>query len=689
MNFYRFLLLGFVLLISSNSFCLDEEKIAKHARRLVDFFNDYHLQPRDIDDAFGRDVHTSFINSLDGEFMLFHQSDIDFLEAMSDSLDDQILGKETRYILEVERIFLERLTEARKACESALDEAKRVLIRKGEYLDPTSYPKTAEELTENWTNYTLKRLQEEILSSIEDLPKDEVDLEAELEKAVTWAKQTFSSYFDEIELTGDYFELSYINAIAQCFDPHSNYFNESIRQEFTEELSSERRIFGITYAKNEKGEYEITGTAPGSSAWFNEEVNVGDIVLKITESDGTSIVPSSSTRAEINDFFFQISTDTIDLLLKSEGVKSTVTLVKSKVYSDDDIIKSALLAGENTNIGYISLPDFYTSWTDTSNLGCANDVAKSLRKLKKKDIDGLIIDLRNNGGGSVKEAIDLVGIFIDYGPVMTEKYNDGELFTSKDFNRGSIYNGPLVVLVNSNSASASEIVTAALQDYNRAVIIGQPTFGKATSQTILPLDPLVNPSTPSFYPEDASWGYAKITLTGIYRLSNSSLQNSGVSPDIVFPDLSPYESSYERDLPNVLSLENIEKKIYYKPKADFPIGDLQITQSDSKSPVINKLLVVADSIRVVQEEIYTELDINKAIELLELESDLFKRYKSLKKEAEYAYLPESTQFDETILKLSPFLKSYNDAFMERLTQDVELNEAYKILEKQIELSNNQ
>jgi carboxyl-terminal processing protease len=686
MNLFRLILLGFVLLISSNSYCLNEEDIAKHAKRLVDFFKKHHLQPRDIDDAFGRDVHTAFIESLDGDFMLFYQSDIDFLEAMSDSIDNQILKKETRYIHEVERIFLERLAEARKACEGALDVSQTVLTRTGKYADPISYPKSAEEFKTVWLNYTLKRLQEEVLSNIEDLGKSEIDLNAELEKSVTWAKRNFGVYFDEMLLTEDYFELSYINAIAECFDPHSSYFNESIRQEYTEELSSERRIFGINYSKNENDDYVITGITPGSSAWFNDGIKVGDVLLKITESDGTSIDPQSSTRTEINEFFFQVSTDTIEMLLESEGEKSNITLIKSIVYSDNDIIKSAILSSEESNIGYISLPDFYTNWTDTSNLGCANDVAKSLMKLKKSDMNGLILDLRNNGGGSVKEAIDLVGIFIDYGPVMTEKYNTGELYTSKDYNRGSIYNGPLMVLVNSNSASASEIVTAALQDYNRALIVGQPSFGKATSQTILSLDPRMNPLLEGYYKEDVSWGYAKITRTGIYRLNNSSLQEFGIIPDILFPDLSPYPPEYERELPNSISLADIEKKMYFKPKAEFPMADLQRAQSDLKSPVIKQLRIVADSIRLIREDMYAEIDLNKAMEMSQLETVLFDRYHDLKKNADYAYSPKSIQFNETVLQMSPFLNSYNESFLERLTKDVELNEAFKLIEKQIELS---
>ena len=686
MTIYRLLLLGFALLISSHSFSLDEENIAKHAKRLIDFFKEHHLQPRKVDDAFGRDVHTLFIESLDGDFMLFYQSDIDFLEAMSDSIDNQIIRKQTRYIHEVERIILERLSEARKASESALENSESILTRTGTYIDPISYPTNAQEFAENWRKYTLKRIQQDILSNTDKVEKSEIDLTAELEKSVTWAKRTFGAYFDEMMLTEDYFEISYINAIAECFDPHSNYFNETIRQDYKEELTSERRIFGINYSKNEKEEYVITGITPGSSAWFNDGIKVGDVVLKIVESDGTTIEPSSSTRTEINEFFFQVSTDTIEMFLESEGEKSNVTLIKSVVYSDDDIIKSAILSSEESNIGYISLPDFYTNWTDTSNLGCANDVAKSLMKLKKNDISGLIIDLRNNGGGSVKEAIDLVGIFIDYGPVMSEKYNDGDLYTSKDYNRGSIYTGPLMVLVNSNSASASEIVTAALQDYNRALIVGQPTFGKATSQTILALDPRMNPLLKGYYKEDVSWGYAKVTRSGIYRLNNSSLQEVGITPDILFPDLSPYPPEYERDLPNSITLEDIDKKIYYTPKADFPLADLQRAQSDLKSPVIAQIRAVADSIRLIREELNAELDLNKAMELNDLDNTLLDQYRALKKDAEYAYSPKSIQFDETVLKMSPFLNSYNESFLERLTKDVELNEAFKLIEKQIELT---
>lgn len=675
-----------ILLISNYSFCLDEEGIATRARRLVDFFKKNHLQPRTIDDAFGNDVHTVFIESLDGDFMLFYQSDIDYLTAMSDSLDNQILKKQTRYLLEVERIFLLRIEEAQIAFNQAIEQSNSVLTRSGTYVAPKMYPTTKEQFAANWRDFVLKRLQEEIVSKNPRIEPKDLDGKAALKIAVDWANSRFGDYFDDLKRTDDYFELSYINAIAECYDPHSNYFNETIRQEFTEELTAERRVFGIEYQKNTEDQFVITGITPGSSAWFSEGIQVGDIVLKITETNGASIEPGNATNAEIDLFFSQILTDTIQLAIESSGEKSSVTLVKTPIYSDEDIIKSALLSNENSKVGYISLPDFYTNWTDTSDLGCANDVAKSLLKLKKNDISGLIIDLRNNGGGSVKEAIELIGIFIDFGPVMTEKINTNELFTSKDFNRGSIYTGPLMVLVNSNSASASEIVAAALQDYNRALIVGQPTFGKATSQTILSLDPLMNPLLRGYYQEDASWGYAKVTRTGIYRLNNSSIQQNGVIPDILYPNLSAYPDEFERELPHSLALADIDKKIYYTPKEAFPLSELQRTQLDVQSPEIKELRGIADSIRQLNDELDGEINLTKSLnKSLEIDA-LFDRYREVKKHVGFAYKAESFQFNEAVLQMSPYLNEYNNSFLERLSLDVELNEAFKLIEKQIELT---
>ncbi len=337
------LLLLLSLLVSGSAFSLDHEEIAKRAKRVVRFFRANHLQPRTVDDSFGQDVHTALITSLDADFMLFYQSDIDYLKAMSDSLDDQILHEETRYLAEVERILLERLAEARKSCESAFSEYKTILTRKGKHTELETYPATASEFSQLWKNSILKGLQEDLLSSIDGLQPSEYDLPTELEKSLATLQRKMTSYFDEMVLTDDYLEFSYLNAITECFDPHSSFFDASIQQEFTEELSSERRLFGINYSKNENDEYEITGIIPGSSAWFNEGIKVGDLVLMITESDGTTIEPNASTRAEINEFFYQVTTDTIELLLKSDGVKSKVTLVKSAIYSDDDIIKTALL----------------------------------------------------------------------------------------------------------------------------------------------------------------------------------------------------------------------------------------------------------------------------------------------------------------------------------------------------------
>ncbi|MFT5778377.1 MAG: carboxyl-terminal processing protease, partial [Crocinitomicaceae bacterium] len=506
-----FLLLFTSLLLSNGAFSLDEKGIANRAKRLVEFFEKYHLKPRTLDAQFGQDVNQLFVEYLDDSKFFLYQSDFEVLLASADSLFAEVEEKRIDHLLLLEKILIQRVQEAKIYTSELLDEGIYALEIEGKYEDFTNFSADKNEFEKRWTETVAKLIHDEILESLEeDETLQNIDLTARCEEAIKAVRSSLKGQFDYLLGTNDYFELAYINCIAECYDPHSNYFNEHIKEEFSEELSSQRELFGITYQKTTDGTIEITSIMPGSSAWYADGITPGDELLFLTSSDGKSIDVTMATPAEVSDFFFGLESDSIVLTLNSDGKKNEVSLVKSVVYSDEDIIKSALLKGDK-NIGYISLPDFYTDWTDTSSLGCANDVAKSLLRLQKEGMDGMILDLRNNGGGSIKEAIDLVGIFINYGPIILEVDKEQTIYTYKDFNRGSIYRGPLIVLVNSSSASASEIVGAALQDYNRALIVGQKSYGKATGQMMYSLDPNVNPRFRGFIPENPEWGYAKVT----------------------------------------------------------------------------------------------------------------------------------------------------------------------------------
>jgi len=256
---------------------------------------------------------------------------------------------------------------------------------------------------------------------------------------------------------------------------------------------------------------------------------------------------------------------------KADGTIREVTLWKETVEDtqDNNKVKSFLLKGSKT-FGYLSLPAFYEDWENGSGVnGCANDVAKEIVKLKKENIAGLILDIRYNGGGSMQEAVELAGIFIDAGPVGQYKAKDAQVITVKDANRGTIYDGPLMVLVNGYSASASEVIAGTLQDYNRAVIVGSPTYGKATAQVILPMDTTITLDTDVSSIKTSN--YIKITVSQLYRITGKTAQATGVIPDVLLPDVLDAQNNKEVDEPFALQSKVIDANKYYKALPPLPI----------------------------------------------------------------------------------------------------------------------
>jgi carboxyl-terminal processing protease len=667
------------LLLSRGAFALDETGIANRAKRLVDFFEKNHLQPRTLDAQFGQDLNLLLVDYLDESKLFFYKSDFQELSFSADSLFAEINESRINHLLLLEKILHKRIEEVRLITTELLDKGTYALTIEGSLNKATDFSSDKGEFELRWRKTIAKLIQDELLGSLKD---DEtlksIDLTARCTEAIESVRSMLNDQFDYLLATDEYFEMTYINCIAGCYDPHSNYFNAHIKEEFKEELSSQRELFGITYQKSSDGSIKITSIMPGSPAWYSDGIASGDELLKLTSSDGNFIDVTKASPAEVSSFFSMLETDSLVLTLRSNGEKSEVNLVKSVVYSDEDIIKSALLTGDK-KIGYISLPDFYTDWTDTSSLGCANDVAKSLLRLQKDGIDGMILDLRNNGGGSIKEAIDLAGIFIDYGPIILEVDNTQSIYTYKDFNRGSIYRGPLIILINSSSASASEIVSAALQDYNRALIVGQQSYGKATGQMMIALDPTINPRFQGFIPENPEWGYAKITEIGLFRVTKETAQLVGVTPDILLDDFDYSEAHYEKDYAHALKLGPIEKKIYFTPTTKLPIAAIQSDYLAQKGSHIGALTSLIDSIGMIMENGDQQLSLTKSDALVRELKQMLERYTSLNAAIPFSYAPSSFQFKEEVLKMSPFLQKYNDRFIERLSGDVELNEAYKIM----------
>jgi len=369
---------------------------------------------------------------------------------------------------------------------------------------------------------------------------------------------------------------AYCSALAKSFDPHSEFFSQREKEKFQEELGDQKMEFGFS-VKEAKDGVVIAKLRAGSPAYKSGVINEGDRILSLQWQNMELVNVEDASVGEVNDILSGGDHGSLTInLKKSDGTSKTAILQREKAESDDDIgkVKSFILAGAR-KIGFISLPAFYTDWTKgrEGDKGCANDVAKEIIKLKKENIDGLIIDLRFNGGGSAYEATELSGLFIDVGPVGMIRTKNEKTVTLKDVNRGTIYDGPLILMVNGYSASASEMVAGTLQDYNRALIAGSTTYGKATAQVILPLDTTINL-------EESLAGirtdnYIKLTVEKLFRITGNTAQEKGVIPDIHIPDPSELSEEKEANEIAVIRSSTIQANKYYQPYPALPAGVLQ------------------------------------------------------------------------------------------------------------------
>lgn len=669
------------------------DSLSNNVRILVKKIQAKHVQPRQVDAAFGNLVHDYLYRFIDSKEQILHQEDLAYLKGLSSKLNEDIENGKQHYFSEFNRLVLERCKEIQLIQKTYL--SKPVILnstRKFNSKDQNQLTKANYKTV--WENRLCSDVLNEIVSmhpeNSKTLLKDSlVQFE---KKARAKIEQRYSNYI-EIVQGRELMEEMYLNAIAMSFDPHTLYFSPSQKQGFVEELSTQKEKFGISYGLDEQNKVVLTDILPGSSAWLSNLLTTGDQILKIrfgwkNESwveIGTGITGLKSLSEAFKDF----NGRQISLFIKDKtGNELQVDLEKTVVYNDNDNIKNALMAGQK-NIGYISLPDFYTNHTASfTEQGCANDMAKCILKLKKDGMEGLVLDLRGNGGGSLYEAIALSGIFIDYGPILATSDNTGEVKVLKDINRGFIYDGPLMILIDAGSASASEIVAAVLQDYKKAIVVGVPSFGKATSQMVYPLDPLVGDF--SGIQENPDYGYANITGGVLYRVNGKSNQGIGVLPDIEL-GMTAFDSIEERErtYQNWLVPAAIDKKMVYTPSStNLPIETLTAFSKKQRSEgVYAAYYKILDSVaKTYAENQVISLDLNAFWNESLKKDATAEQLKSLKKNTNWNYTVKSNSFDRIVYDQNPILNKYFEDFSTRLKSDIELFEALGIMNEWLQLT---
>jgi carboxyl-terminal processing protease len=552
-----------------------------------------HYSPKDINDEFSKKVYNKYFEELDPEKDIFLKEDLTTLQGYSTKIDDEIKGAApVQFFLEAGKIFNKRAVEATVIYKDILSKPFDFNINEtiNTNIKKISFASSDAERRDMWR----KRLKYLTLQRYTDLQESResnkgktgfvVKTDAELEKeARDKVKAAMDRTFERYRLKfndDDKFDV-FVNTITSMMDPYTEFFPPVDKRYFDEQLSGSFYGIGAQLGSDE-GNIKIASILPGGPAQKSGEIEVGDLVVRVAQGKDSAVELSGFTVEDaVKIIRGQKGTEVRLTLRKKDGSLKTISLIRDKIVQDETYVRSAVINNGTSKIGYIFLPEFYANFDDPSDPHrSAVDVAKEVTKLKQEKVDGIVIDLRNNGGGSLYDVVQIAGLFIDQGPVVQVRDRDGQPQVMKDKDPGVLYDGPLAVMVNEFSASASEIFAAAIQDYGRGVIIGSTsTYGKGTVQRSIGLDPESN-----FASTNSSLGSLKLTLQKFYRISGGSTQLKGVVPDIVVPDYYEYLKLRERDNWNALPWDEVTKAQYKPWQGGY---DLQEIKKLSNERIVN------------------------------------------------------------------------------------------------------
>lgn len=534
-----------------------------------------HYEPQQIDDAFSENVFNDFIGALDPYKRFFLQSDLDEFSVYKNLIDDQIKSEDLSFYKVVMARFNERVLESQEYYKEIL-KTPFDFDDQGTFdidYDKKPYAKTSAELIQNWQMQlkvsTLSRLYEKIelqttMADTSDAFDEEAPTEAietksfeELEKdsreATEKSLDDLYTVMSELDDT-DWFAI-FINTLTVQFDPHTNYFAPKDKKRF--DISMAGKLEGIGARLQKRDDYtRVAELISGGPAWRGGDLEVGDLILKVGQG---SEAPVDIVGMRLDDAIEYIKgnkgTEVKLTVKKIDGTIKVISIIRDIVELEETFVKSSVVKVNDRTFGVINLPKFYIDFNERNFRNSATDMEQEIERLKEENVEGLLIDLRNNGGGSLKTAIEIAGLFISDGPVVQVKYRGENPDIRSDKDSKIQWDGPLVVLVNELSASASEIFAAAMQDYNRAVIIGsKQSFGKGTVQNVLPLN--------NYFKYSEDLGALKMTIQKFYRINGGSTQLKGVESDIAMPDKYTYFEIGERDEENPLDWDKIEPAEY-------------------------------------------------------------------------------------------------------------------------------
>ncbi len=661
-----------------------------------------HYEPKDINDDFSVQVFEDFVNVVDPTKRYFLEEDIHEFEQYKFQIDEQIKNTDISFFDLVYNRLIQRMDEAKNIYKEVLTEPFDYTANENIEIDydKQEFVNSKAELKERWRKqlkyatmgtYDSKLRLSDAASEITD--DTEGDLEDAAEKtelaglkltpgeaelaARESTRQTLDEFFDFVDdlERKDWF-VQYINTIVDKFDPHTYYFAPEDKEKFDISIRGNFEGIGARLQKKPEGA-KIVEIISGGPVWRNQKLEVGDEILKVGQ-DGEPAVDIVGMRLDDAIKLIKGPKGTVvDLTVrKVDGSIERISITRDVVLLEESYAKSATVIKGDQKFGLINLPKFYVDFDDYSERNAATDVAKEVERLKQAGAEGLILDLRDNGGGALKTVVDMAGLFIKDGPIVQVRSSgkDKDIYEDKD--ERIQWDGPLVILVNELSASASEILAAAMQDYKRAIVIGsKQTFGKGTVQNVIPLENIVRSN------EHGDLGAIKLTTQKFYRINGGSTQLEGVKSDVVIPDKYSYIDLGERDQQNPLGWDKITPA-EYKPWDGYIDYEATIENSSRRmasNPQIKLIEENAQWLKQQQEETVVSLNYdaykNEEKEVKE-RSEYFKSLSNYDSKLTF----ESLKYEEELFTKDSVLREKRDRWHKSLAKDVYVEEAINVLQ---------
>ena len=684
--------------VSNFKFSSDEPNKDRLLIDLVSYVLDkLHYNPKIINDDFSLKVFDDFIDAVDSQKRFFLESDIQILSEYKLLIDDQINSSDITFFNVTFDILKKRISDVEGFYEAILNQPFDFNVDEEINLDyeSLSYASNIDELRNLWRKRlklstldafaSKKEINEDKIDQEENQLKSDEEIEKESRSSIKENLKDFFQFNSELERT-DWFSL-YLNSIVTQYDPHTTYLAPEAKEVFDQNISGKFQGIGARLSKR-KQQVEIVEVIIGGPVWRDNLLNVGDIIISVAQSEDEE--PTEISLMKLSDATDLIKgekgTNVYLTVKRVDGGIEQIVVTRDIVELEETYAKSSIIKDESSKYGLINLPRFYVDFDDYGERNAATDLKKEILNLKSKGINGLILDLRNNGGGSLKTVVDITGFFIEKGPVVQVKSIGGRREILRDNDPSIIWDGPLVVLVNEFSASASEILAAALQDYNRAIILGSnQTYGKGTVQNIIDLNNVISGST------YGDLGSLKITTDKFYRVNGGSTQLEGVKSDITFPNRYSYIDIGERDLENPLNWDKIDPARYNSLDKMFNYSKL-ISNSNERirnSEFFSLIDEHASWVRSQQDDKTISLEYNtykNDLDMSKLQNDKLKIIDNFKSTYNFQWnfvdeLDDSSYNND--------MKEIRDRWIESLQKDIYVNEAMNLLKDLSNLNSNQ